>query len=71
MVRFQFDGEKEIHIGWFTYQQYLNLKELPITKVCEIVPDANNVLSDKEIELINKKMRRVSSKGHTKILSQN
>jgi hypothetical protein len=73
LVRFRFDGDTESQIGKFTYEQYDNLKSLPITKECEIVVNEKPTLSKKDMKLINKKIIdacKADKKSHTSKLSK-
>ena len=71
LVRFKFDGDKKSEVAAFTYEQYSNLRSLPITVECKIVKNQKPTLSKKDVESLNKKLADVlsKSKSHTKSLS--
>ena len=71
LVEFRFDGEKKSEVGRFTYEQYLNLRDLPITTLCKIVDNAEHVLSEEDMSLINEKIKKATTGSHTKNLSKN
>jgi hypothetical protein len=56
LVKFRFDGETKSQIGVFTYEQYDNLRTLPIVVECEIVSNEQPTLTKEDIELINEKI---------------
>lgn len=71
LVKFRFDGNKESQVARLSYSQYQNLKDLPITVECEIVPGADHILSEEDTEILNKKIIGASSHSHTKNLFEN
>jgi hypothetical protein len=72
MVKFRFDGETTPQVGEFTYEQYDNMKSLPIVVECRIVSDEKPTLTKEDIELINKKIIQAckKDKSHTSKLSK-
>jgi hypothetical protein len=72
MVKFRFDGEAKSQIGEFTYEQYDNLKALPIVIECKIVLNEQPTLSETDIEIINKKVIQAckADKTHTSDLAK-
>ena len=72
LVKFRFDGEKKSEIANLSYEQYSNLKVLPITVECEIVKNQKPTLSKEDMDAINKKIVSAfkKSKSHTKSLSE-
>ena len=72
MVKFRFDGETTSQVGKFTYEQYDNLKALPIVVECDIVSDEKPTLTKKDIELINQKIIQAwkKDKSHTSRLAK-
>ena len=72
LVRFRFDGNKKSEVAMLTYEQYPNIKELPITIECKIVKNEKQTLSKNDIYIINKKLSKVFSKSktHTHSLSK-
>jgi len=72
LVRFRFDGDKKSEIALLTYDQYFNIKNLPISTECKIVKNEKPTLSKNEIDAINKKLSRMFSKSrsHTQSLSE-
>lgn len=72
LVKFQFDGETKYEIAKLTYEQYSNLKSLPIITSCKIVKNAKPTLSKTDVETLNKRLSEAfqKSKSHTKSLSE-
>jgi len=72
LVKFRFDGESHSNIANLTYEQYSNIKELPITVECKIVKNEAPTLSKADIAELNKKISQVfsQSKSHTQRLSE-
>lgn len=72
LVRFQFDGDKKPQVANLTYEQYSNIKELPITVECQIVKNEEPTLSKSDVALLDKKLAEAfkKSKSHTKSLSE-
>lgn len=71
LVQFRFEGENEPQIGRFTYEQYENLKSLPITAECKILLSGRPTLSKKDQDLVNRKIRSAceNDKSHTTKMS--
>lgn len=65
LVKFRFDGETESQIGEFTYEQYNNLRTLPIVLECKIVLNEQPTLTKDDIILINKKIAQACKKDKT------
>lgn len=72
MVKFRFDGETKSQIGEFTYEQYENMRILPIVAECKIVLNEQPTLTKQDIELINKKIVQAcrSDKSHPSKLAK-
>lgn len=72
LVKFRFDGETESQVGAFTYEQYDNLRSLPIVVECRIVTDTKPTLSNSDMEAINKKITEACSgdTSHTSKLAK-
>ena len=72
LVEFRFDGEIKSEIAELTYEQYSNIKELPITVECKIVKNQTPTISKQDMDKINKKLSAVfkKSKSHTGSLSE-
>lgn len=71
LIKFRFDGDKKSQIANLTYEQYSNLKELPITIECKIIKNEKPTMSKADVALLEKKMAAVFSKStHTKSLSE-
>jgi hypothetical protein len=72
LVKFRFDGETESQIGEFTYEQYDNLRALPIVLECEIVLNEQPTLTKDDIKLINEKIAQAckTDKTHASKLSK-
>ncbi len=72
MVKFRFDGDTKSQIGEFTYEQYDNLKVLPIVAECKIVLNEQPTLTKDDIELINEKIVQACKKdrSHTSNLAK-
>ena len=71
LVKFKFNDQKKSEVAKLSYFQYQNLKTLPITKECEIVESADNVLSEEDTKLLNERIIGASSKSHVENLSEN
>lgn len=73
LVRFRFNGEEKSNVATLTYEQYSNIKELPITVECEIVENEKATLTKTDVDALNKKLETIfkQSKSHTKNLSEN
>ncbi len=67
MVKFRFDGDTKSQIGEFTYEQYDNLKALPIVTECKIVLNEQPTLTKDDIVVINEKIVQAckTDKTHT------
>lgn len=72
LVRFRFDGESHSNVANLTYEQYSNIKELPITVECKIVKNEAPTLSKADMAELNKKISKVfaQSKSHTQRLAE-
>lgn len=72
LVKFRFDGETKSQIGEFTYEQYDNLRTLPIVTECQIVSNEQPTLTKEDIELINEKIAQAfrKDKSHTSKLAK-
>jgi hypothetical protein len=72
MVKFRFDGDTKSQIGEFTYEQYENMKALPIVVECKIVLNEQPTLTKDDITLINKKIIQAcrKDKSHTSKLAK-
>ena len=72
LVKFRFDDESEPKVGRFTYEQYDNLRSLPVVVECKIISEGKPTLSESDMETINKKISEAcgSDKGHTSRLSK-
>ena len=71
LVKFKFEDQKKAEVARLSYSQYRNLKDLPITRQCEIVESADNVLSEEDTKLLNERIMGATSDSHTKNLSAN
>lgn len=73
LVRFRFEGEKKPNVATLTYEQYSNIKELPITTECKIVKNEKKTMTKTDVDALNKKLETIfkQSKSHTKNLSEN
>ncbi len=69
LVKFRFIGDKKSEIALLSFEQYSNIKELPITKECKIVKNQKATLSKNDILAINAKIKQLS-KTHTQSLSE-
>ena len=56
LVEFRFDGNEKSEIAELTYEQYSNIKELPITIECKIVKNQEPTISKEDMVKINKKL---------------
>jgi hypothetical protein len=65
LVKFRFDGETESQIGEFTYEQYDNMRTLPIILECEIVLNEQPTLTKDDVILINEKIAQACKKDKT------
>ena len=72
LVRFRFDGETRSNVANLTYEQYSNIKELPITVECKIVKNQKPTLSKADVTELNKRIAKAfaQSKSHTQKLSE-
>ena len=72
LVRFRFDGEPRSNVANLTYEQYSNIKELPITVECKIVKNEAPTLTKADIAELNKRISSIfsQSKSHTQRLSE-
>ncbi|MHA7647995.1 hypothetical protein [Nitrosopumilus sp. S4] len=72
LVKFRFEGDKKSEIAKLTYEQYSNLKELPMTIECNIVKNQKPTLSKADTEALNKKISNAfkKSKSHIQSLSE-
>lgn len=72
LVKFMFEGDKKSEIALLTFEQYSNIKDLPITKECKIVKNERPTLSEGDIVALEAKITEVfsKSKSHTESLSQ-
>ena len=73
LVKFQFTHDKKPNVALLTYEQYSNIKELPITMECKIVQNEKTTLTKNDVEALNKKLQEAyrKSKSHTNKLSEN
>ena len=71
LVKFKFDDQKKPKVARLSYFQYENLKTLPITSECEIVDNAEHILSEEDTKLLNERIIGATSHSHTKNLSEN
>ena len=73
LVKFRLEGYRKSEIAYLTYEQYSNLKELPITINCEIVENQKPTLSKSDVAFLEKKLADTfaKSKSHTQKLSDN
>ena len=71
LVKFKFKDQRKAEVARLSFSQYQNLKDLPITRQCEIVESADNVLSEEDTQLLNEKIIDATSDSHTKNLSAN
>ncbi|MCV0409765.1 hypothetical protein [Nitrosopumilus sp.] len=69
LVKFMFKGDKKSEIALLTFEQYSNIKDLPITKECKIVKNEKPTLSKNDVAAINKKIAKLS-KTHTQFFSE-
>lgn len=69
LVKFMFKGDKKSEIALLTFEQYSNIKDLPITKECRIVKNEKPTLSKNDVAAINKKIAKLS-KTHTQSISE-
>ncbi|MGY5150387.1 MAG: hypothetical protein ACW9W3_10015 [Candidatus Nitrosopumilus sp. bin_68KS] len=69
LVKFRFVDEKKSEIALLTFEQYSNIKDLPITKECKIVKNQKPTLSKRDVAAINKKIASLS-KSHTQKLAE-
>ncbi|MHA7733570.1 hypothetical protein [Nitrosopumilus sp. S6] len=72
-MKFKFKNEKKPNVALLTYEQYSNIKDLPITVECKIVKNEKTTLSKSDVEALNKKLQDTfsKSKSHTDKLSEN
>ncbi len=72
LVKFRFDGKTKHEIVILTYEQYSNLKALPITTECKIVKNQEPTMSQQDMDKINKKLATVfaKSRSHMEMLSK-
>jgi len=72
LVKFRFEGDDKPQIGEFTYEQYDNLRALPIVLECQIVLNEQPTLTKEDMELINKKIIQAckTDKTHASKLSK-
>lgn len=72
LIKFRFNGDKKSEIANLTYEQYSNLKVLPMTIECKIVKNQKPTLSKADTEALNKKIATAfkKSKSHTQSLSE-
>ena len=71
LVKFKFSDQKKAEVARLSYFQYENLKTLPITAECEIVDDAEHILSDEDTKLLNERIIGATTDSHIKNLSEN
>ena len=69
LVKFRFLDDKKSEIALLSFEQYSNIKDLPITKECKIVKNKKPTLSKNDILAINMKIKKLS-KSHTQLLSE-
>lgn len=67
LVKFMFKGDKKSEIALLTFEQYSNIKDLPIIKECRIVKNEKPTLSKNDVAAINRKIAKLS-KTHTQSL---
>lgn len=72
-VKFKLKGDEKPQVAILTYEQYSNIKELPITVECKIVKNESATLSQSDFEALEKKLQEAfsKSKSHTRKLSEN
>ena len=69
LVKFRFIDDKKSEVALLSFEQYSNIKELPITKECKIVKNQKPTLSKNDVAAINAKIKQLS-KTHTQSLSE-
>jgi hypothetical protein len=67
LVKFMFKGDKKSEIALLTFEQYSNIKDLPIINECRIVKNEKPTLSKNDVAAINRKIAKLS-KTHTQSL---
>ena len=72
LVKFMFEGDKKSEIALLTFEQYSNIKDLPITQECKIVKNERPTLSEGDVIALEAKIAEVFSKtkSHTESLSE-
>ena len=72
LVKFMFKDDKKPEIALLTFEQYSNIKDLPITKECVIVKNEKPTLSDSDVAAIEEKLAEVfsKSKSHVEFFSE-
>jgi hypothetical protein len=69
LVKFRFIDDKKSEVALLSFEQYSNIKELPMTMECKIVKNQKPTLSQNDVAAINAKIKRLS-KTHTQSLSE-
>lgn len=69
LVKFRFVDEAKSEVALLSFEQYSNIKDLPITKECKIVKNQKPTLSKNDVAAINKKIASLT-KSHTQSLSE-
>jgi len=71
LVKFRLDGNTKCQVVELTYEQYDNLKKLPIIIECQIVENQKLTLNHRDMIALNKQLKKIFSrdKSHTKKLS--
>lgn len=72
LVKFRFDGDTKARVGRFTYEQYDNLRYLPVVVECRILSEGEPTLTKSDMEMINRKIEEAcrADKSHTSKLSK-
>ena len=72
LVKFRLDGNRKYQVVELTYEQYDNLKKLPIIIECQIVENQKLTLNQRDMVALNKQLKKIFSreKSHTKKLSK-
>ena len=72
LVKFRLDGNRKCQVVELTYEQYDNLKKLPIIIECQIVENQKLTLNQRDMIALNKQLKKIFSrdKSHTKKLSE-
>lgn len=72
LVKFRLDGNRKYQVVELTYEQYDNLKKLPIIIECQIVENQKLTLNQRDMAALNKQLKKIFSreKSHSKKLSE-